>query len=94
MKAIKVIESYANDSIEYGKRSGNAKALKRGTDVIYALNSIKDELKDYQQLNSLIVANQSSLLEVESIFARKIDPGNYKNLEDWKAACQQLRNDL
>jgi hypothetical protein len=91
---INIIRAYAKDSLDYGKRSGNAKAIKRGSEVLIALEKIQDGLGKVGHLNKLIHTNQRSLLYVEEDFAKRIDPGNYDTLEEWKGACSILRAEL
>lgn len=93
-KSIDVIKDYATDSLEYGKSKNNQRALKRGNDVLNALMLIEDELKKVKHLNDMIHANQRTLLHVEDDFAKRIDPGNYDTLEEWKAACRILRSEI
>ena len=57
MKAIQTIKNYAQDSINYGNKSGNRIAATRGNDVMYAILEIE---KDYNNL-----AHAAKLLEVE-----------------------------
>ena len=91
---INIIRAYANDSLNYGKKSGNVKATKRGTDVLFALSKLEDDLKKVEHLNKLIHANQRTLLQVEDTFAKRIDPSNYDTMEEWRNECQVLRDEI
>lgn len=93
-KELNIIRAYAKDSLEYGNRTGNIKAKKRGEEVLFALSKIEESLKEVQHLNDLIVANQRTLLHVENDFTRRIDPGNYDNIEEWKIGCTKLREEI
>ena len=93
-QAFKTIKSYANDSISYGKKSGNAKALIRGNDVLFAILKIEAEFDKIGDLHKLLLTNKQALLYVEEDFAKRIDPGNYNTLEEWKGACTILRNEI
>ena len=93
-QSIAIIKAYANDSLAYGKRANNANAIKRGNEVLFALNKIEEELDKVHNLQKLILINQRSLLYVEADFAKRIDPGNYDTLDEWKVACREVREEI
>ena len=88
---INIIKAYANESLSYGKKSGNHKATKRGNDVLYAAMQIEEQYYQMLDINVMIQANHKARTAIKDdmrAFAKRIDPASYDTVEEWKKAIR------
>ena len=91
---LNVIKTQAAESISYGKKSGNSKALSRGKELLYACNKIEEF---YGRINEVLIQTKAQttaidMLENELIetCAEKLSPENFSTSLEWRKAIDKF----
>ena len=91
---INIIKTQAAESISYGKKSGNSKALNRGKELLYACNKIEEF---YSRINEVLIQTKAQtsaidLLENEliEICADKLNPEKFSTSLEWRKAIDKF----
>jgi len=74
-KDLSIIKSYANDSIQYGNRTNNRKAIARGKEVAFAVSNIESWVKE---LNGVISKMKSKAVRLDLL-----SPEKFNSYEEW-----------
>lgn len=93
-KELNIIRSYAVDSLNYGRKSGNKNAIQRGQDVLFSCDQISDY---YAKVNTILnhsKGQQLALDQIESkmvdVYAEKLAPENFKSHHEWLKAIDNF----
>ena len=93
-KELNIIRSYAIDSLNYGRKSGNKAATQRGSEVMYACDKIEEFYGKITNVLDHTKAQQIALDKIESnmvdVYASKLSPDKFDSHTDWLQAIDKF----
>ena len=81
---IKIIKSYANESIQFGHKHNNKRALARGKEVAFAVSNIEAWVKE---LNGVIARMKSKAIRLDLL-----SPEKFNSYEEWLQEVEKVTN--
>ena len=81
---IKIIKSYANESMQFGHKHNNKRALARGKEVAFAVSNIEAWIKE---LNGVIAKMKSKAMQLDML-----TPDKFSSYDEWMREVDNITN--